>query len=363
MSKTIHFSKYQGAGNDFVMLDNRSGEFSSLTSEDITKICSRKYGIGADGLILLEIDKDNIRKQDNIDEVLKPQRSRRASAEMRERTEVRDRVSSEVQRRDLRNLALHLRMKYYNSDGSIASFCGNGGRCFALFAHNLQLSKQCKNVSLLTFTADDGKHEALVYSENRIQISMRDVNNITAEDSQGYNVTLLDTGVPHAVVFTPDIENAPIEKDGSAIRQDKDANVNFVQILDKQVLKTQRSRRTSAEMRERTEVRDRVSNEAQRRDLSNLELAIRTYEKGVEGETEACGTGAVAAAIASVIAAPNQQTHKQKDFLREFGMHEIIVKTKTSTLKVYFTITNNNTVKDIILEGGATKVFDGIYKL
>ncbi|MDR1739610.1 MAG: diaminopimelate epimerase [Bacteroidales bacterium] len=341
MSKIIHFSKYQGAGNDFVMLDNRSGEFNSLTSGDIAKICSRKYGIGADGLILLEIEGNNIRKQDDTtDEVLKT-----------------------------RNLGLHLRMKYYNSDGSIASFCGNGGRCFALFAHNLQLSgkplnssnlfvalrlklghvlqyapsflhsrastfevlkaypKKSKKARLITFTADDGKHEALVYSENRIQISMSNVESVQACNSERHKVTLLNTGVPHAVVFTPSIENAPIQKDGREIRQDKDANVNFVQIL------------------------------------PDGNIAIRTYERGVEDETDACGTGAVAAAIASVLIAPKQQTQKQNDYLHDFGMHEVTVKTKTSTLKVYFTITDNNTVREIILEGGATEVFKGIYKL
>jgi diaminopimelate epimerase len=267
----MQFFKYQGAGNDFIMLDNRA-EKVLLSSNDITSMCNRKYGIGADGVILLEDDNDI------------------------------------------------LRMRYFNADGSHASFCGNGGRCFALFAHHLDLSIKCNNVFLVTFSADDGKHEATIYSENRVQISMRSVENIFSSNSCGNALTVLDTGVPHGVIFTSNINDCNVVEDGRKIRSDKQfpdgINVDFV---------------------------ERISDDTVR---------LRTYERGVEGETDACGTGAVAAAIASVVTTQNPTS---KDYL----MHEIAVETKTTTLKVCFTLAEN-TVKNIILEGPAMRVFEGL---
>jgi diaminopimelate epimerase len=300
------FSKYQGAGNDFVMLDNRNGEFNSLSTSDIAAICHRKYGIGADGLILLEYGVDGVDITDGVCGGVDTQR---------------------------------LQMRYYNADGSIASFCGNGGRCFALFAHHLGLSKQCRNITLVTFIAGDGRHEAAIYSEKRIQISMRSVKSINMRNSCGNTLTVLDTGVPHGVVFTQSLDTCNVVEDGRKIRNDKQfsegINVDFVECI------------------------------------NSDSIRLRTYERGVENETDSCGTGAVAAAIAAVIAGDRNvygnaedtagnagRIGGDKEYLDKSGAYEINVETKTARLKIYFTLNNDN-AKGIILEGPAIKVFEG----
>ncbi|MDR2556596.1 MAG: diaminopimelate epimerase [Bacteroidales bacterium] len=294
----ISFYKYQGAGNDFVMLDNRSGDYNELNAIGIAALCNRKYGVGADGVIMLEVGL--------------PHSPASACGGI-------------------------LQMRYYNADGSEASFCGNGGRCFALFAHHLGLSKQCEGVALVTFVAGDGRHEAAVYSEKRIQISMRSVQSINVCNSHGNTLTVLDTGVPHGVVFTQSLNACNVIEDGRKIRNDKQfpdgVNVDFV---------------------------ERVGS-------GNIRL--RTYERGVEDETDACGTGAVAAAIAAINSEyPSDNnpsgnnagttTNNSKEYLKEFGMYEVNVETKTATLKVYFTL-DGGSAKNIILEGPVAKVFEG----
>jgi diaminopimelate epimerase len=282
----IVFYKYQGAGNDFVMLDNRSGELNSLSASDIAAICHRKYGVGADGLILLEYGAGS---------------GMNGSA-----------GSIGADNADAASVAV-LQMRYYNADGSIALFCGNGGRCFALFAHHLGLSKQCENIARVTFIAGDGRHEAAVYSEKRIQISMRSVQSINKCNSCGNMLTVLDTGVPHGVVFTQSLDICNVVENGRKIRNDKQfsegVNVDFA---------------------------ERISSDS---------IRLRTYERGVEDETDSCGTGAVAAAIAAVVEEGS-------------GTYGINVETKTAKLKIYFTLDGNG-AKDIILEGPAIKVFEG----
>ena len=134
------FYKYQGTGNDFVMIDNRDGRFFKKDARQIERICDRRFGIGADGLILLENDPD-----------------------------------------------YDFRMVYYNSDGNESSMCGNGGRCLVAFAKKLGvITDRCR------FIAVDGSHEAEVLSDDTISLKMKDVDSVRLSD--GY--VFLDTGSP-----------------------------------------------------------------------------------------------------------------------------------------------------------------------
>jgi diaminopimelate epimerase len=173
----ISFSKYQGTGNDFVMIDNRSGAYDSLSVADITKLCDRRFGIGADGLI---------------------------------------RIGTHP--------SLDFDVDYYNSDGS-KSFCGNGARCSVAFAASLGIVR-----GETRFMAIDGAHEASI--ENGIvSLKMSDVSGVR-QRSPGDCV--LDTGSPHYIVFTN--EDVDVYKEGRRIRWSdefsaKGINVNFVKEL------------------------------------------------------------------------------------------------------------------------------------
>ncbi len=174
--QTLHFYKYQGTGNDFVMIDNRDLDFPKDT-EIIKKICDRRFGIGGDGLILLEEDK-------NTD----------------------------------------FKMVYYNSDGNQSTMCGNGGRCLVAFAHFLDIfEEKC------TFTAIDGLHEAEI-KNGMVKLKMIDVKNI---ENDGENF-VLNTGSPHFVKMVTDISNYPVYKNGHDIRNSEKykkegINVNFLE--------------------------------------------------------------------------------------------------------------------------------------
>ncbi len=176
----IDFYKYQGTGNDFVMIDNRQDTFVKNTKQ-IAKLCDRRFGIGADGLILLENDKDN---------------------------------------------HTDFRMIYYNSDGNLGSMCGNGGRCIVAFAKNLGIIKD-----QTTFMATDGKHFASIEGE-LIALRMKDVDKITSGD----NYTFLNTGSPHHIILVEDLKSIDVRKEGSKIRYSKlyakeGSNINFVEQL------------------------------------------------------------------------------------------------------------------------------------
>ena len=210
--KQIPFYKYQGAGNDFILIDQREHHYLKQDQEAIIqKLCDRRFGIGADGLMLLE-------KADGYD----------------------------------------FRMVYFNADGREGSMCGNGGRCIVAFAHFLGLVNQA-----CTFIAVDGPHEAIVKSPNYIELKMQDVKHIEV----GEDHFVLDTGSPHYIQFVSDIDQVDVVNAGKAIRYnnrfaEKGINVNFVDVHTEQSLR------------------------------------IATYERGVEDETLACGTGVTAAAIA-----------------------------------------------------------------
>jgi diaminopimelate epimerase len=172
----MHFYKYQGTGNDFVMVDDRENKFDLEDHELVKHLCDRRFGIGADGLILL-------------------------------------RLSDEA----------HFEMVYYNSDGNLSSMCGNGGRCIARFAQQLGLiENHC------TFKAIDGMHHA-VLDEYEVALQMKDVELIEKGDGFYY----LDTGSPHYVTYIDDMDSLDIVNTARKIRynerfKDFGTNVNFV---------------------------------------------------------------------------------------------------------------------------------------
>lgn len=173
----LHFDKYQGTGNDFILIDNRAGNIS-LTVAQIALLCDRRFGIGADGLMLLE------------------------------NTEGYD-----------------FRMVYYNADGNESTMCGNGGRCIVAFAKKLGVVGN--NAS---FVAIDGPHTATVNEDDTVSLQMQDVKEVLYAD--GY--TELNTGSPHYVVFVDDVNGTDVFNTGRSIRnseryQPKGINVNFVQ--------------------------------------------------------------------------------------------------------------------------------------
>lgn len=177
MSMQLQFCKYQGTGNDFVMVDNRLQHFPKNDTKRIHKICDRRFGIGADGLILLEEDP-------NYD----------------------------------------FRMVYYNSDGNESSMCGNGGRCLVAFAKSLGIIE-----NEAYFAATDGPHFATINDENIVSLQMKDVEEVKIFP----DYTFLDTGSPHHVEMVESLSQFDVRLNGAAIRYsdryiDRGTNVNFV---------------------------------------------------------------------------------------------------------------------------------------
>jgi diaminopimelate epimerase len=213
----MEFYKFDGAGNDFVVVDNRDGRFA-LGEKEIARVCHRRFGVGADGLMTL----DSCQQPTPYDFV----------------------------------------MHYYNSDGRLGSMCGNGGRCIAAFAHMLGLGRE------LHFMAFDGPHSAVVDRwdgrQGQVTLGMRDVRCDTVRRVEGG--WALDTGSPHFVLPVEDLEHYDVVGEGRRWRHRSDlfpdgVNVDFVEYQADSVLN------------------------------------IRTYERGVEDETWACGTGVTASAL------------------------------------------------------------------
>lgn len=173
---TIEFYKYQGTGNDFIMIDDRENKFDIVDDALIAALCERRMGIGADGLILL-------REHDTLD----------------------------------------FEMIYFNSDGNQSSMCGNGGRCIIAFAHMLEMIDD-----ETTFMAIDGEHKGEIM-EDGISLQMQDVTKI---EGVGDGL-VIDTGSPHYIEIVDNLDNLDVNKQGSRIRNSapfkKDGiNVNFV---------------------------------------------------------------------------------------------------------------------------------------
>lgn len=218
---TVEFTKMNGAGNDFVLIDNRERKIM-LSRDQVVRICHRQRGVGADGLFLLE-----------------PNTSGKAQWSW----------------------------EFYNSDGSTADMCGNGARCFARF-----IQKTAGANGQTTFETGAGVIAA-AFQGNRVTVNLtapRDLRfgeKVITQDGQ-LIVHSVNTGVPHAVIFVPDADKAMVQDLGKEIRYHphfapKGTNVNFVQVLGKNSIR------------------------------------VRTYERGVEGETLACGTGVTASALVS----------------------------------------------------------------
>ncbi|MFT4697227.1 MAG: diaminopimelate epimerase [Flavobacteriaceae bacterium] len=175
------FYKYQGTGNDFIIIDNRTLLFPKEDTKTIAQMCDRRFGIGADGLLLFE-------NHDDLD----------------------------------------FKMVYYNADGYLGSMCGNGGRCMVHFANYLNVIKN-KTV----FEASDGIHEAFIKND-LISLKMNDVSEI----KKGENFTFMNTGSPHHVEMVDDLVNFPVKEKGEWVRfktyGNEGANVNFVYQLNDQ---------------------------------------------------------------------------------------------------------------------------------
>ena len=184
----LEFYKYQGTGNDFVMVDNRSEFFPKENTQLIANLCDRRFGIGGDGLILLEND------------MIAP------------------------------NLAMttDFKMVYYNSDGNQSSMCGNGGRCLVAFAKKLNIIE-----NETTFIATDGLHHATIGDDGLVSLQMIDVDQVKVSS----DYVFLNTGSPHHVQLVADLENYNIKKNGAAIRYGDlygktGSNINFVKQID-----------------------------------------------------------------------------------------------------------------------------------
>ncbi len=269
---TMTFFKFHGTGNDFIIVDNRDGKFihpGNQRQAFISALCTRHFGIGADGLILLEADQ-----------------------------------------------SLDFRMLYYNANGLEGSLCGNGGRCAVAFVHLSGIIRK----KHIVFRAIDGEHEAKIISHNggeyTVSLELKDTPVPRQINETDYFV---DTGSPHLVLFTEDIDAIDVVSKGREIRNSPEwgpdgVNVNFVRIEDK------------------------------------INLRIRTYERGVENETLSCGTGVTAAAIAAHTFHHYTDTQKQ-----------ILVNTAGGQLKVSYTpaVTNDGLITKIRLTGPAIFVFRG----
>lgn len=177
------FYKYQGTGNDFVMIDNRQQTFNKKNAKHIALLCDRRFGIGADGLILLENHPD-----------------------------------------------LDFRMVYYNADGNESSMCGNGGRCLVAFAKHLGVINEHA-----VFEAIDGVHHATIHGD-MVRLQMQDVHTIEKHSKHVF----LNTGSPHHVQFEDRIEDFDIKTKGATIRygepyNEVGSNVNFVKKINDQI--------------------------------------------------------------------------------------------------------------------------------
>lgn len=238
------------------MIDGRA-EIPSFSQSDIAKLCHRRFGIGADGLIILAP-----------------------------------------------HPKLDFRMIYYNSDGRESTMCGNGGRCIARFAADLQVVGDT-----MRFLAIDGDHQARIVKDE-VTLQMIDVDKVAPLGEDYFT----DTGSPHHIAFADELEKMDLISLAQAIRYNdhyraEGVNVNFVKVTDNG-------------------------------------LSMRTYERGVEDETYSCGTGVTAAAIVAHAAGK----------IRE---QSVAVHTKGGDLNLSFSTDNKGKYYDIWLQGPATYVFKG----
>ncbi len=256
------FFKFHGAGNDFIIIDNRT-DFFSGEEEVVRKLCARHVGVGADGLILLERDSE-----------------------------------------------ADFYMRFYNSDGSLATMCGNGGRCIAAFALYLGIVGKAMH-----FRAADGMHSAEILQSNNSHYTVRLSLHALHEPRKEKRDYVLHTGVPHFVRFLSNVthEDLDVVAEGRSIRYSdrfmpEGVNVNFVSDYEEGIY-------------------------------------VRTYERGVEGETLSCGTGVTASAISWAM---------EKGWVQG----PVKVTTRGGSLEVDFRL-HGDKATDVYLTGPAILVFKG----
>jgi diaminopimelate epimerase len=259
----IHFYKYQGAGNDFIMVDNRQNTVNHHNPKLIQQLCDRRFGIGGDGIMFLQT-----------------------------------------------KTGYDFEMVYYNADGQPSSMCGNGGRCIVAFAKYLGIIE-----SETTFLAVDGPHYAQINPQGDwVSLQMIDVDTIN-NDGAAY---VLNTGSPHYVALAEGLKDKDVYHEGYTIRNNdtyrKDGiNVNFVE-------------------------------------PNGNGYFVRTFERGVEDETYACGTGVTAVALAMA-------KHKQQT-----GHITTPIKVLGGDINVRFDY-DGEKFSEIFLEGPAVKVFEGDWEI
>jgi diaminopimelate epimerase len=268
---SVPFVKMSGAGNDFVVIDNRALNLP-LSREQIARLCDRHFGIGADGILAVE--------------------------------------PADQQDADFR-------MRYYNADGGEAEMCGNGARCFARFVHPLRRA-HAERVRFLTpaglITGE--------YVNDEVRINLTAPTEIKLHQRADFGwgeieYHVMNTGVPHAVVYVPDAAQAEVVTQGRAIRRSpifpRGTNVNFVQVTD------------------------------------SGKLIVRTYERGVEDETLACGTGVVASALV---------THR----VRRLAL-PLCLKVRGGDVLTVDAREQGDGYREVTLTGPATEVFTGEIRL
>jgi len=255
----IKFYKYQGAGNDFILIDHREAPLKNIDTKLVAHLCDRRFGIGADGLMFL-----------------------------------------------LNSDGYDFEMVYHNADGNVGSMCGNGGRCIVAFAKHLGVIDSETN-----FLAVDGPHYAKISAEdNWVELQMIDVDTVN-NDADAF---VLNTGSPHYVKEVTDLATMDVYTEGYNIRNNETyktngININFVE-------------------------------------KKPDHLFVRTFERGVEDETYACGTGVTAVAMA--------MAKKQ----HQIGQVVTPVKVLGGNLQINFNY-NGEKFTDVFLCGPAEKVFKG----
>lgn len=278
MIKKIYFTKMVASGNDFIILDQRGKPFVNKLKSLAVSICNRKYGIGADGLLILE------------------------------KSKIAD-----------------MRMRIFNPDGSEPEMCGNGIRCAAFYAAGVSKSRQSSTrARAMKLETKAGIINTEVHkTKAKVRVGMSKPKNIKLGlpikvNKRTIRVNFINTGVPHAVIFVEGLDNINVINIGRQIRfhkrfQPQGTNVDFVQLIDGKNIK------------------------------------LRTYERGVEDETLACGTGAVAAALIYALR------------ITQYAIRRVNVHTKSGEiLKIEFSKMNCK-FSDVWLQGAARIVYSGVY--
>jgi diaminopimelate epimerase len=260
MTQSLHFSKYHGAGNDFIIVDAQDLNSIDLTESQIALWCHRRYGIGADGFMVYERSTDS---------------------------------------------KVAFTMRYYNADGKQGSMCGNGGRCIVRYAYERKGAP-----SSMRFSFGEDVYSAEVHAVDNISLNMLPVHTIKIQEDQS---CYCNTGSPHHIEWVDSgLQELDVFQSGKVMRDrygPEGCNINFVEII------------------------------------NDSELAVRTYERGVEDETLACGTGVTAAVLSA-------------HHMGKIRATSVKVNALGGLLEVAFKLAELG-YEDIVLRGPAEHVFEG----